>query len=256
MFRPRVIPVLLLDEHGHAVKTQRFGRRIDLGDPVNAVSLFNSFRVDELVLLDVDASRQRRTTPEALLADIASEAKMPFSVGGGIRTLDDIRKMLARGAEKVVLSASAIDRPEFVQEASARFGSSSIMVCIDVKRKFFGQKTVYNASSKRHEAWSVVDFAKLMEQKGAGELIIQSVDHDGLMQGYDEELVRSVSAAVSVPVIALGGAGSIGDLLQVYARTTVSAVAAGSLFVFQDKNRGVMINYPSPENLRRFRGLR
>lgn len=255
MFRPRVIPVLLLDGHGHAVKTQRFGRRIDLGDPVNAVSLFNSFRVDELVLLDIDASKQRRTTSENLLADIASEARMPFSVGGGIRTLEDIRKMLARGAEKVVLSSSAIDRPDFVREASTRFGSSSIMVCIDVKRKFFGQQTVFNAANKRNEPWSVVDFARLMEQKGAGELIIQSVDHDGLMNGYDCELTKAVSTAVSVPVIALGGAGAFGDLLDVYRRTAVSAVAAGSLFVFQDKNRGVMINYPSPENLRRFRGL-
>jgi cyclase len=250
-----VIPVLLLDGQGHAVKTQRFGRRVDLGDPVNAVSLFNAFRVDELVLLDIDASKQRRTTSETLLADIASEARMPFSVGGGIRTLEDIRKMLARGAEKVVLSSSAIDRPDFVREAATRFGSSSIMVCIDVKRKFFGQQTVFNAANRHNEAWNVVDFAKLMEQKGAGELIIQSVDHDGMMKGYDCELVRAVSAAVSVPVIALGGAGAFEDLLDAYRRTSVSALAAGSLFVFQDKNRGVMINYPSPENLRRFRGL-
>lgn len=219
------------------------------------MSLFNSFRVDELVLLDIDASRQRYTTSETLLADIASEARMPFSVGGGLRTLEDIRRMLARGAEKVVLSSIAIERPEFVREASARFGASSIIVCIDVKRKFFGSQAVYSAARKRNEPRGVIEFARLMEQQGAGELIIQSVDHDGLMKGYDLELLKAVSAAVSVPVIALGGAGAFDDLLDVYKRAAVSAVAAGSLFVFQDKNRGVMINYPSPENLRRFRGL-
>jgi cyclase len=256
MYRPRVIPVMLLDEQGHAVKTQQFRKRIDLGDPVNAVSLFNAFRVDELVLLDIDASRQRRTTAEHLLADIASEAKMPFSVGGGIRTLDDIRRMLALGAEKVVLSTSAIERPDFVQEAAATFGSSSIMVCLNVKRRFLGKKSVYHAAQSQYESWSPLEFAQLMEEKGAGELIIQSVDNDGMMGGYDAELVESISAQLSVPVIALGGAGNLEHLVQLYARTTVSALAAGSLFVFQDANRGVMINYPNAENLRRFRGLR
>lgn len=256
MYRPRVIPVILLDEHGHAVKTQRFGKRVDLGDPVNAVSLFNAFRVDELVLLDIDASRQRRTTPAPLLADIASEARMPFSVGGGIRTLDDIRRMLALGAEKVVLSSIAVERPEFVQEAAANFGSSSIMVCIDVKRRFLGKQGVFHAARRRHESWNPLDFAHLMEEKGAGELIVQSVDNDGTMGGYDTELVEEISARLSVPVIALGGAGKLEHLVQLYARTTVSALAAGSLFVFQDVNRGVMINYPNAENLRRFRGLR
>jgi len=246
----------LLDESGHAVKTQRFGRRIDLGDPVNAVSLFNAFRVDELVLLDIDASRQRRTTAAPLLADISSEAKMPFSVGGGIRTLDDIRRMLALGAEKVVLSASAIERPDFVRDAAANFGSSSIMVCIDVKRRFLGKKSVYNAAHRRYESWTPLDFAQLMEEKGAGEVIIQAVDNDGMMSGYDNELIESISARLSVPVIALGGAGKLEHLVELYAQTTVSALAAGSLFVFQDANRGVMINYPNAENLKRFRGLR
>lgn len=256
MYRPRVIPVILLDEHGHAVKTQHFGKRVDLGDPVNAVSLFNAFRVDELVLLDIDAAPQRRTTPANLLADIASEAKMPFSVGGGIRTLDDIRRMLALGAEKVILSSAAIERPDFVREAATNFGSSSIMVCIDAKKRFLGKKSLFNASKRRHESWTPLDFARLMEEKGVGELIVQSVDKDGAMGGYDTELIEEISAQVSVPVVALGGAGKFEHLVQLYAQTTVSALAAGSLFVFQDENRGVLINYPNAENLKRFRGIR
>ncbi|MBL8919453.1 MAG: imidazole glycerol phosphate synthase subunit HisF [Myxococcaceae bacterium] len=256
MYRPRVIPVILLDDRGHAVKTQRFGKRIDLGDPVNAVSLFNAFRVDELVLLDIDASRQQRMTSQTLLADIAGEARMPFSVGGGIRSLEDIRRILSMGAEKVVLSSVALARPAFIREAADAFGSSSIVVCIDVKRRFLRGKTVYNSASRRNESLGAVEFARMIEEQGAGELILQSVDHDGTMEGYDVELLKSIAEEVSVPVIALGGAGRIEDLLHLYKETAVSALAAGSLFVFQDSHRGVMINYPDRETLSRFRGLR
>ena len=257
MYRPRVIPVLLIDADGHATKTLKFRRRIDLGDPVNTVSLFNSFRVDELVLLDIDATRSRRTIPLSLLADIASEAKMPFSVGGGIRTLEDIRKILSLGAEKVVLSSIAAERPEFVREASAKFGSSSIVVCMDIKRSFFGRKpVVYTEGGKREVKATPREFAMRMEEMGAGELIVQSIDLDGTMSGYDRDLLADISETLSVPVIALGGAGSLDHLVDLYASTHVSALAAGSLFVFQDSERGVLINYPSKEKLRRFVALR
>jgi imidazole glycerol-phosphate synthase subunit HisF len=256
MFRPRVIPVLSIGGDGHAVKTIKFKKRIDLGDPVNSVSLFNSFRVDELVLLDIDATKENRTISFDLLADIASEAKMPFSVGGGVRSLADIRKILSSGAEKVVISSAAAARPEFVREAAEKFASSSIVVCIDVKKTLFGKEAVWAESGKKKLDSSPREFALLMEKMGAGEIIIQSIDHDGAMTGYDDALIKDISAAVSVPVIALGGAGRLDHMTQLYASSSVSALAAGSLFCFQNADRGVLINYPSKEQLRRFMRLR
>lgn len=256
MFRPRIIPVVLIGEDGHATKTIRFSRRIDLGDPVNTVSLFNAFRVDELVLLDIDASRRGRTIHKALLQDIASEAEMPFSVGGGIRSLEDIRQILMMGAEKVVLSTVASENPPFVSKAAETFGSSSITVCIDVKKGFFGRRFIHVASSRKNTQRSAIDQARLMEEMGAGELLLQSVDCDGMMTGYDIDLLREVAAAVTVPVIALGGAGCIEDMISAYADTYVSALAAGSLFVFQGRERGVLVNYPDHSQLRRFQHAR
>lgn len=249
------MPVILIEESGHAVKTQRFRKRIDLGDPVNAVSLFNSFRVDELVLLDIDASTSGRGISLELLADIGSEAKMPFSVGGGVTTLDGIRAILAQGAEKVVLSTKAVEEPRFLAQAAERFGSSSIMVCLDVKRSLFGKPGIFTQGGRNRTPYAPVEAARLMERMGAGEIIIQSVDRDGSMAGYDQELVASVADAVSVPVIALGGAGSLAHMKDLYANSSVSALAAGSLFVFQDEQRGVLINYPGKEELRDFREL-
>jgi cyclase len=244
--------VLLIDEAGHAVKTIKFKRRIYLGDPVNTVSLFNGFRVDELVLLDIDATRSKRTIPLDLLADIASEAKMPFSVGGGIRTLDDIRRILSLGAEKVVLSSAAAARPGFVREAANQFGSSSIVVCMDVKKSFFGKEGVYAESGKRLLSTSPREFALHMEEMGAGELIVQSIENDGMMKGYDRNLLSEISGALGVPVIALGGAGRLDDMVELYSSSYISALAAGSLFVFHDSDRGVLINYPDKNQLRRF----
>jgi cyclase len=255
MYRPRLIPVLLIDGT-HALKTVRFKRRIDLGDPVNTVSLFNAFRVDELVLLDIDASKSGRTISRSLLADIASEAKMPFSVGGGIKTLEDIRTVLSAGAEKVVLSSIAAQRPEFVREAADRFGSSSIIVCMDVKTTLFGKSVVCIESGKRKLPTPPRDFARRMEDMGAGELIVQSIDNDGMMTGYDKPLLADISTSLSIPVIALGGAGRLDHCLDAYASTHVSALAAGSLFVFQNAERGVLVNYPSKDQLRRFVNVR
>lgn len=256
MYRPRIMPVILIDERGHAVKTRKFRRRIDLGDPVNAVSLFNAFRVDELVLLDIDATTSGRSISLELLSDIASEAKMPFSVGGGVTTIEGIRSILAHGAEKVVLSTKAVEQPGFLAEAAGQFGASSIVVCLDVKRSLFGTPTVFTRGGRSKTRYGPVEAAKLMEQMGAGEIIVQSVDRDGTMGGYDDELVATVADAVSVPVIALGGAGELAHLKDLYSHSVVSALAAGSLFVFHDSHRGVLINYPSKEELREFRECR
>jgi cyclase len=256
MFRPRIIPVMLIDESGNAVKSINFRKKIYLGDPVNAVSIFNTFRVDELVLLDIAATQSNRLISMKLLADIAAEAKMPFSVGGGVSSLKDVQQILSAGAEKVVISTAGIESPEFIREAAARFGSSTIVVCIDVKRDLFGRNVVRTRSGYSKHKINPLETAILMEKMGAGEIIIQSIDCDGAMNGYDIDLIGSIASMVSLPVIALGGAGDINHMKDAYARTNVSALASGSLFSFKNSERGVLINYPNKQILNSFRNIR
>ena len=249
MFRPRVIPVLLLD--GQAlVKTIRFSAGKYLGDPVNAVKLFNDLRVDELVFLDITASRERRTISTALIERIGGEANMPFAVGGGIRSVDDIRSAIASGAEKVILNNAALVNPDFVRAAADAFGSSTIAVCLDVKRTMFAGTRVFSHASRKSSGRDPIEYAKSIEALGAGELIVQSVDRDGMMDGYDIPLIKAVSEAVSVPVVALGGAGDLSDFASAHFDGFASAVAAGSMFVYQSRKRGVLINYPSREKIK------
>lgn len=248
MFRPRVIPVMLVDNRGHAVKTVRFKKPLDLGDAVNTVSLFNAFKVDELVVLDITATRMNRRFPDRLMNDIASEAQMPLAIGGGIRTCQDIYDLLHAGAEKVILSSAALADPGFVREAAASFASSSITVCIDAARDWLGRYRV-SSPSRGVKAMTPAEAATLMEEMGAGEIIVQSVDHDGRMSGYDVTLTAQVADAVGVPVIALGGAGRFEHLRAAQAATHASAFASGSLFCFQDSNRGVLISYPGQDEL-------
>lgn len=248
MFRPRVIPVMLVDERGHAVKTVRFRKPLDLGDAVNTVSLFNAFKVDELVVLDITATRLGRRFPDRLMADIASEAQMPLAIGGGISTCQDIYDLLHAGAEKVILSSAALADPGFVREAADTFASSSITVCINAARDWRGRYRV--ASPIRGgKATTPTEAAMLMQEMGAGEIIVQSIDQDGRMGGYDLALTTEVADAVGVPVIALGGAGDFDHLRAANAATHASAFASGSLFCFQDSNRGVLISYPPQDEL-------
>lgn len=249
MFRPRVIPVLLLD--GQAlVKTIRFAAGKYLGDPVNAVKLFNDLRVDELVFLDITASREMRTISNALIERIGGEANMPFAVGGGIRSLSDIRSAIASGAEKVVLNSAALADPDFVRAAADAFGSSTVAVCMDVKRTMFAGSRVFSHSGRKSSGRDPIEYARSIEALGAGELIVQSVDRDGMMDGYDIALIKAVSEAVSVPVVALGGAGDLADFAAAHFKGFASAVAAGSMFVYQSRKRGVLINYPSPDKIK------
>jgi len=209
-----------------------------------------------LIFLDIAATKNNRLISLELMADIATEAKMPFSVGGGINTLDDIRNILSSGAEKVVISTAAIERPGFIQEATNVFGSSSIIVCIDVQKGWFGKNIVRTRAGTKRSKFSPMEAAELMEQMGVGELIIQSIDHDGTMNGYDLNLIGNISSKVSLPVIALGGSGCLNDMIVAYSNTNISALASGSFFCFQDHERGVLINYPSKVLLDSFRGIR
>ena len=243
MFRPRILPVLLLKNLA-LVKSIRFDKHRYIGDPINAVRIFNDLKADELVFLDIEASRQNRLISLDFVRDVGEEANMPFAVGGGIKTIEDAKAILNAGAEKVVINTHAAQNPDFIKEAADFFGSSTIVVCIDVKNKILKGQRTWISSGGRSTTFNPVEFAQLMEKKGAGEIIIQSIERDGTMQGYDIELVKSISTAVSVPVVALGGAGSKEDLTEAYRTGHATALAAGSLFVYQSKNRGVLINYP------------
>ena len=252
MFRPRIIPVLLLK--GNAlVKSKGFKDFRYIGDPINAVKVFNDLKADELVFLDIEATKEKRTISTELVSQVGEEANMPFAVGGGIKNLDEIQNIIAKGAEKVIINTCAVENPKFIREASDNFGSSTIVVCIDVKKKFFSGEVVWRNSGSKSSKYSPKDFAKMIEENGAGEIIIQSINKDGTMNGYDLDLVKEISTAVTIPVVALGGAGNLEHMIEAYKKGFASALAAGSLFVFQGPNKGVLINYIEKSDLSFFR---
>jgi len=243
MYRPRIIPILLLKGET-LVKTIGFKQPKYIGDPINAVHIFNDLRADELVLLDIEASKENRCISPALVRNIGEEANMPFSVGGGIRTIEQIRTLIASGAEKVILGSIAVENINFVREAAEEFGSSTISVCIDVNKSLFGKEQVYYGNGKIKTGKDPIGFAQELESAGAGELIIQSIKHDGTQQGYHTELISTVAKSVNIPLVALGGAGSLEHLTKLHSVVNISGLASGSLFVFQGKHNGVLINYP------------
>ena len=226
------------------MKSCRFKDHRYIGDPVNAVRIFNGLGADELLLLDIGASTEGRQIHSTLVREVGEEARMPFSVGGGVHTLLGIESLIAAGAERVVICTEAVENPEFIREASLRFGTSTISVCIDVAKSFFAGFRVYSRRGTLRSKYRPSEFALKMEELGAGEVILQSIAKDGTMSGYDMEILQEISAAVSIPVVALGGAGSLRDLSAAYERAQVSALGVGSLFVYHGKQRGVLINYP------------
>lgn len=243
MFRPRVIPVLLLKNNG-LVKSVKFKQHTYIGDPINAVRIFNDLRADELVFLDIDATAQGRCISPELVKDIGDEANMPVAVGGGIKTIAQIRELIHAGAEKVIINAAAVADPAFIRESAETFGSSTIVVCMDVKKKFLGGVQTWTVNGSKASGRTPIAWAQELEQLGAGELIVQSIERDGTMEGYDLSLIRNVSEAVSIPVVALGGAGKLNDMEQAFTEGKATGLAAGSLFVYQGSMKGVLINYP------------
>lgn len=248
MIRPRVIPALLLKGQG-LVKTVKFKDPKYLGDPINIVRIFNDKEVDELIFLDITATNEGRRPPFERLAKITSECFMPLGYGGGIRSLEDVKTLLGLGVEKVILNTAAVEIPSLVTEAAEYAGSQAVVISMDVKRGLLGKYEVFTRSGTKATGLDPVRHAQEMERRGAGELFVNSIDRDGTMQGYDLELVRRVAQAVSIPVIACGGAGNLQHLAEAI-RAGASAAAAGSMFVFQGPLRGVLISYPSQEELR------
>jgi imidazole glycerol-phosphate synthase subunit HisF len=248
MLRPRVIPCLLLKGDG-LVKTVKFRDPKYVGDPINAIRIFNDKQVDELVVLDIAASREQRPPQIDLIREFASECFMPLAYGGGIRSSEDVRAILSAGVEKVVLNTMALEDPGRIAEVAHSVGRQSVVVSIDVKRKFLGGYEVYGAGGTRAAGVDPVTFARRMEAQGAGEILLNAIDRDGVMQGYDLALVKLVSESVSIPVVAAGGAGSLQHMAEVLGPGHASAAAAGSMFVFHGRHRAVLISYPTSDEI-------
>lgn len=248
----RVIPLLLLKGSG-LVKTVRFAEPKYVGDPRNAVKIFNEKEVDELVILDIEATVQDREPAYDLLAEIIDEAFMPVAYGGGLHTLEACRRILTLGAEKVLLNTAALEEPDLIRAAAEQFGSQSVVAVIDVRKQGFLRKRHQVCARRGQRVFDIepAAFARKMQEWGAGEILLQSIDQEGTQRGMDLDLIGSVADAVDIPVIASGGAGSLDDLRQAVHSAGASAVAAGSLFVFQGPHRAVLINYPKPSSLRR-----
>lgn len=248
MNKTRVIPVLLLCGKG-LVKTVKFKDPRYIGDPINSVRIFNEKEVDELVFLDITATPEGRGPDFALLADIAGEAFMPMAYGGAITTLDQVQRIFALGFEKVIINTAAYTSPGLIRDAVAIYGSQSIVGCVDVRRTLLGRYELSSHAGKTKQSVGLKDHVQALEQLGVGEIIVNAVDRDGTQSGYDLKLIREVSSAVSVPVVACGGASGIDDFVAAVHEGGASAVAAGSLFVFVGPHRAVLINYPARADL-------
>lgn len=247
MRRIRVIPVLLIHKGG-LVKSVKFTDYKYVGDPINAVKIFNEKEIDEIVVLDISASKEKRGPNMQQLREIAGEAFIPLAYGGGISTLDEIKELFYLGVEKVVLNSSAYNNPSLITEAAKLVGSQSVVVSIDVKKNWLGGKKVYCLNGTKNTGFEPVQYAKNIEEAGAGEIFLNNIDKDGTFQGFDTELISEVSHSVNIPVIACGGAGSMEDFRNAI-KQGASAVAAGSYFVFQRPHKAVLITYPSQEEL-------
>lgn len=247
MLKNRVIPCLLLMDDG-LVKTKQFSSPQYVGDPINAIRIFNDKEVDELIVLDITASKANKNPNYKLIEEFASECFMPLSYGGGIKSLDQAKRLFDLGIEKVCLQTAAINNPQLITEIAEVYGSQSVVVSVDVKKAMFGGYKLYSSSAKKNLARNWLEFIDEVVSAGAGEIVINAVDRDGLMNGMDLNLINLAASAVPVPVIALGGAGELSDFKKAV-DAGASAVAAGAMFVYQKPHRAVLITYPEYQAL-------
>lgn len=245
--RPRVIPTLLI-EKGGLVKTVRFKKRTYIGDPINAVRIYNNLEVDEIIVIDISSTRNRKKPDLGFIREFASESFMPFCYGGGVTSIQEMRNLFNQGVEKVSLNQALLKDVKLLGKAAAEFGSQSVVGCMDVKKDFWGRKWVYDYTQEKCLRHQPQAYASRLAEEGAGEIFLYSVDQDGMMGGYDLDLVREISSSVEIPVIVCGGAGGLDDLVQAV-RSGAAAVAAGSMFVYQGRQKGVLINYLSESDL-------
>lgn len=244
MLRPRIIPCLLVQKKG-LVKTVKFGPGKYVGDPINAVKIFNEKEADELIVLDIDATVNGAEPDFAMIQKLAAECRMPLCYGGGVKTVEQASRIISLGVEKVALSSAALANPGLITAIAREIGSQSVVVVLDVKRSLFGKYEVYTHNGKKATGRTPVELAKEAEALGAGEVVINAIDLDGQMKGYDLELARRVREAVGLPMSVLGGAGSLEDIGKLISSCGIVGASAGSLFVFKGKLRAVLINYPT-----------
>lgn len=244
MLRPRIIPSLLLHNKG-LVKTINFKSPKYVGDPINAVRIFNEKEVDELAFFDIDATVKNKEPDYLLIEKLANQSRMPLCYGGGVKTVEQAQIIFGLGIEKIALSSVLIQNPHLVTQIAQRVGSQSVICVLDIKKKLFGGYDVYTHNGKNSTGINPIKFAKELEQLGAGEIIINSIDQDGIMKGYDLDLIDKIAKTISIPLTVLGGAGSLADIEKVIDKHGVIGVAAGSLFVFKGPYKAVLINYPS-----------
>lgn len=243
MLRTRIIPCLQLIGDS-LVKTVKFGNHGYIGDPINTVRIFNELEVDELCFLDIRASIENRNPNFNLLTEIADECFMPLSYGGGVKNLDVAKKILSIGFEKIILNTSAFEKPELITEIANYSGSQSVVVSIDVKKNIFGKYQIFICDGTRKINVDPVEYAVKLENLGAGELLITSMDKDGTWLGFELDILNKISNAVNIPVIGNGGAGNVNHIIDLFRNTRVSAVALGSMVLYQGKGLGVLVNFP------------
>ncbi|MEP7214518.1 MAG: AglZ/HisF2 family acetamidino modification protein [Acidobacteriota bacterium] len=249
MRRTRVIPILLLHNRG-LVKSVKFKNYKYVGDPINAVRIFNEKEVDEICILDITATRQKRPPDFEHIAEIVSEAFMPISYGGGVTGLDDAERLFYNGVEKIVLNHATVDRTDLIGDIASRYGAQSVMGSIDYRKNWLGRQSVYTLNGEVAVKLSPLQKAVELRDLGVGEIILNSIDRDGTYSGYDLKTIEEVTRAVGVPVVACGGASSVDDFRKAK-QAGASAVAAGSMFVFQRPHNAVLISYPKPEILKK-----
>lgn len=247
MLRPRIIPCLLV-HNGGLVKTEKFSKPKYVGDPINAVKIFNEKEVDELTVLDIDATVENREPDFQLIRNLAAECRMPLCYGGGVKSVEQVDKIISLGVEKVAMSSAAVSDPEIVAKAAEVVGGQSVVVVMDVKKsRFRGKNEIWTHNATRKTGLSPVECARKVEDLGAGEIVVNSIDRDGVMEGYDLDLIRKIRESISLPMTVLGGAGSLEDIGALIDAFGIIGASAGSLFVFKGVYRAVLINYPSRE---------
>ncbi|ALR31072.1 MULTISPECIES: AglZ/HisF2 family acetamidino modification protein [Chryseobacterium] len=246
MLRPRIIPSLLIQDNG-LVKTVNFKNPKYVGDPINAVRIFNEKEVDELAIFDIDATARNLEPNYSLIERIANQSRMPLCYGGGVKTVEQAQKIFGLGIEKIALSSAVLQNPQLITQIADRVGSQSVIVVLDVKKKLFGGYEVFTHNGKKSTGINPFKFAEEAQKLGAGEIIVNSIDQDGVMKGYDMGLIDNVREKISLPLTVLGGAGSLNDIKKVIDKHGIIGVAAGSLFVFKGVYKAVLINYPSFE---------
>ena len=247
MLRPRIIPCLLVKDKG-LVKTVGFKDPKYVGDPINAVRIFNEKEVDELMVLDIDATRDNREPDFKMIEHLAAECRMPLCYGGGVKTVEQAQRIFELGVEKIAISSVAIENPDIVTKIAKRVGNQSVIVVLDVKKRFLGGKyEVWTHNGQKNTHKTPMELAKKFEELGAGEIVINSIDNDGVMKGYDFNLIDKVREVITLPMSVLGGAGSLNDIAELIRKHGIIGAAAGSLFVFKGVYKAVLINYPNRE---------